>query len=293
MAPSGRDPSAAGADEGELYGVARDRFVAERNALARALRADGRREDAQRVAKLGKPTLAVWTVNQLARRDAGAIDELFAAGDQLGDAQRELLAGAGDRETLRAAGQRERAAVDALVTAARAVIGAAGDPASPAALGRIADTLHAAALEPEVQPLVRNGRLDRELRHVGLGDVVQAAQPGDRPAMGRRPARGSGDPGGSGGSGAADTAKRDRQRQAERERERARLETLRDAEAEARHASERAADDVRRAEEARDRAAAALDDADRTLAAARDRARATAEHHRSLERALRRDTLAP
>ena len=281
MAPSGRDPSAAVADEGELYGVARDRFVAERNALARALRADGRREDAQRVAKLGKPTLAVWTVNQLARRDAGAIDELFAAGEQLGDAQHELLAGAGDRETLRAAGQRERAAVDALVTAARAVIGAAGDPVSPAALGRIADTLHAAAFEPEVQPLVRNGCLDRELRHVGLGD----AQPGDRPATGR-PARGSGS------SGAADTAKRDRQRQAERERERARLEALRNAETEARHASERAADDVRRAERDRDRAAAALDDADRALATARDHAREAAEHHRSLQRSLRLDRLA-
>jgi hypothetical protein len=272
------------ADEGELYGVARDQFVAERNALARALRADGRREDAQRVAKLGKPTLAVWTVNQLARRDAGAIDELFAAGEQLGDSQRELLAGDGDRETLRAAGQRERAAVDALVTAARSVIGAAGDPASPAALGRIADTLHAAALEPEVQPLVRNGRLDRELRHVGLGDVVQPAPPGDRPNAGRGSR-------GSRGSRAADTEKRDRERQAERERERARLEALQKAETEARHASERAADDVRRAEQARDRAAAALDDADRTLAAARDHAREAAEHHRSLRRSLRLDTL--
>jgi hypothetical protein len=281
MAPSGRDPSAAVADEGELYGVARDRFVAERNALARALRADGRREDAQRVAKLGKPTLAVWTVNQLARRDAGAIDELFAAGDQLADAQRELLAGAGDRETLRAAGQRERAAVDALVTAARAVIGAAGDPASPAALGRIADTLHAAALEPEVQPLVRNGRLDRELRHVGLGD----AQPGNRSGTGRDAGRRSG------GSRAGDTEQRDRHRQAERERERARLEALRDAETEARHASERAADDVRRAERDRDRAAAALDDADRALATARDHAREAAEHHRSLQRSLRLDRL--
>jgi len=275
------------ADEGALYGVSRDRFVAERNALARALRADGRREDAQRVAKLGKPTLAVWTINQLARRDSGAIDELFAAGEQLGDAQRELIAGDGDRETLRAAGQRERDAVDALVTSGRAVIGAAGDPASPATLGRIADTLHAAALEPEVQQLVRNGCLDREFRHVGLGDVVQGAPPGDRPGMGRPAARRPRGP------GAAETAKRDRQRQAERERERVRLEALRDAEAEARHASERAAEDVRRAEEVRDRAAAALDDADRTLAAARDSARATAEHHRSLERSLRRDTLAP
>ncbi|MFZ0384823.1 MAG: hypothetical protein WAL22_04095 [Solirubrobacteraceae bacterium] len=261
------------ADESELYGVSRDRFVVERNALARALRADGRRDDAQRVAKLAKPTLAVWTVNQLARRDSDAIDELFAAGQQLDDAQRELLAGDGDRETLRAAGQRERDAVDALVTAARTVIGDAGDPASPATLGRIADTLHAAALEPEVQLIVRDGRLDRELRHVGLGDVAERAQPGDRPRTGR----------GAGRTSRADTQQRDRQRQAEREREAARLEALRKAESEARHAAEQAADDVRRAEEARDRAAAALDDADHTLAAARERAQVAAEHHRSLQ----------
>jgi hypothetical protein len=266
-------------DEGELYGVSRDRFVAERNALARALRADGRREDAERVAKLGKPTLAVWAVNQLARRESDAIDELFAAGDRLGDAQRELIAGDGDRDALRAAVQQERAAVDALVAAGQTVIAAAGDPASPATLGRVGETLHAAALEPELHQLVRNGCLDRELRHVGLGDVVDAAPPRDRPDTARRASRRAG------GSSAAKTKKRDRQRQAERDRAQARLEELRKAEAEARRASDRAAHDLRLAEEARDRAAAALDDADRTLAAARDHARAAAEQHGSLRQA--------
>jgi hypothetical protein len=267
-------------DEGELYGVSRDRFVTERNALARALRADGRREDAERVAKLAKPTLAVWAVNQLARRDsAAAIAELFAAGDRLGEAQRELIAGDGDRDALRAAGQRERAAFDALVAAAQTVIGAAGDRASPAALGRVAETLHAAALEPELHQLVSNGCLDRELRHVGLGDAIDAAPPSARPGTARGAGRGAGS------SSAATTKQRDRQRQAERDREQARLEQLRKAEAEARDASDRAAHDLRLAEEARERAAAALDDADRTLAAARDHARSAAERHRSLRTA--------
>ncbi len=272
--------SVAVVDEAELYGVSRDRFVAERNALARALRADGRREDAERVAKLAKPTLAVWAINQLARRESDAIDELFAAGDRLGDAQRALIAGDGDRDALRAAGQRERTAVEALVAAARTVIGAAGDPASPATLDRLADTLHAAALEPELHQVVRNGCLDRELRHVGLGDAVNAAPPRDRPGTARRADRGSR------GSTAAATQQRDRERRAERERERARREGLRKAEAEARDASDRAAHDLRLAEEARDRAAVALDDAERSLAAARDHARAAAEHHRSLRQAL-------
>jgi len=283
--PSARayDLPVAVVDERALYGVPRDRFVAERNALARALRADGHRDDAQRVGKLGKPTVAVWTVNQLARREPDAIDELFTAGEQLADAQRQLIAGDGDRDALRAAGRRVRAAVDALVATARGVIGAAGDPASPATLDRVAETLHAAALEPEVHQTVRNGCLDRELRHVGLGDVVGPAQPGDQPVADRRASRDSAGP------PAAGTKPRDRQRQVEHEqarRERERLEGLRIAEPAARRRSDRAAGDLRLAEEARDRAAAALDDADRALTVARDDARAAAEHHRSLQRDL-------
>lgn len=279
MTAAAYDLRVAVVDERELYGVSRDRFVTERNALARALRADGRREDAKRVAKLAKPTQAVWAVNQLARGDSAALDELFAAGDRLGEAQRDLIAGDGDRDALRAAGQRERAAVDALVAAAQTVIGAAGDRASPATLGRVAQTLHAAALEPELHQLVSNGCLDRELRHVGLGDAIDAAPASARPDTARGPGRGAGS------SSPATTKQRDRQRQAEREREQARLEQLRKAEAEARDASDRAAHDLRLAEESRERAAAALDDADRTLAAARDHARAAAEHHRSLRTA--------
>ena len=47
-------------DVDELYGLPIDRFVAERGAVARGLRADGKREEAARVSGLRKPSVAAW-----------------------------------------------------------------------------------------------------------------------------------------------------------------------------------------------------------------------------------------
>src|SRR5688500_1165037 len=113
-------------DQDDLYGLPLDRFVAERGALAKALRADGRRDEAARVAALRKPSVAAWAVNQLARTQRRAMRELLAAGDELRDAQEALLAGKGDARALRAAGERERAAVDQLVDAALGLLTSTG-----------------------------------------------------------------------------------------------------------------------------------------------------------------------
>ena len=50
-----------------LYGLPLEDFVAERDALAKRLRGEGRREDAQAVKALAKPTVAAWAVNQAVR----------------------------------------------------------------------------------------------------------------------------------------------------------------------------------------------------------------------------------
>src|SRR3954451_8937894 len=102
-------------DPDELYGLALDRFIPERTALAKALRADRRRDEAADVAALRKPSVAAWAVNQLVRSQGAALHELFDAGDELRDAQAALLSGSGDGRALRAANERERGAVDALV----------------------------------------------------------------------------------------------------------------------------------------------------------------------------------
>ena len=68
----------------ELYGLPLERFVPERQALARELRTGGRREQAAEVASLRKPSVAAWAVNQLVRTQRKAVAEIVPAfGDRL------------------------------------------------------------------------------------------------------------------------------------------------------------------------------------------------------------------
>ncbi|HEV2775045.1 MAG TPA: hypothetical protein VGV90_05600, partial [Solirubrobacteraceae bacterium] len=163
-------------DADDLYGLPLDQFIPERGALTKALRADKRRDEAATVAALRKPSVAAWAVNQLVRSQRAGVQDLFAAGDELRDAQAQLLSGSGDGRTLRAANERERAAVDELVQAARGLLSSDGHELSPAVVDRVADTLHAAALDEGARAQVREGRLERELRHVGLG-LGESADP--------------------------------------------------------------------------------------------------------------------
>lgn len=128
-------------DSDDLYGLPLDRFVAQRAALVRTLRAGGRRDEAASVAALRKPSIAARAVNQLVRTQRSAVEALFGAGDELRDAQAELLAGRGAGRELRAAGERERAAAKRLMDVARGLPTSEGEDLSPAVLDRVADTL--------------------------------------------------------------------------------------------------------------------------------------------------------
>ncbi len=156
-------------DASDLYGVAFERFVAERAALARVRRGEGRREEAKRVVGLRKPSIAAWAVNQLARTQRAALADLFAVGDELSRVHAELLDGRGDPGALRAATVRERDAVNQLTEAAHGLLSEGGHEPSAATLERVSGTLHAAAREQQARELVRVGCLERELRLVGLG----------------------------------------------------------------------------------------------------------------------------
>ena len=68
-------------------------FVAERDALAKQLRADGRRDEAAAVKALGKPTVAAWAANQAVRSQKKPARDLWKAGDQLSAAHDAVLAG--------------------------------------------------------------------------------------------------------------------------------------------------------------------------------------------------------
>jgi hypothetical protein len=218
----------------DLYGLPLERFVVERGALAKALRADGKRDEAAEAAKLRKPSVAAWAVNQLVRTQSRGVKALFKAGDQLQRAQADLLAGKGDAGKLRAAAEREREAVDELTEAARGLLSSEGHELGSATLDRVSDTLHAGALDDDARTQVQDGCLERELRHVGLGAFGELVASPPAP-------------------------KRDRAAEKAAEK----------AEAEHRRAVERANRDVETAQARRDRAADALREAEQTLAAAR------------------------
>jgi hypothetical protein len=250
----------------DLYGLPLERFTEERNALAKRLRREGRRVDAAEVAKLRKPSLTAWAVNQLTRDRRQQVEALFEAGDRLRAAQADLLAGKAQREALRDAVEAERGAVARLTEEARSVLSAGGQDASSTRLEQISDTLHAAALEDEARAQVKGGRLERELRHVGLGGVAAAAAP--RRSPGKRPA--SQKPRSSPEARKGEAQARD---EAGRQRK---------EETEARARMKRAARAVEAAEERLDRAAERLREAEQRLAAAREvLARATHDHRRA------------
>ena len=283
----------------DLYGLPLDRFIPERGALAKALRAEGRRDEAARVARLRKPSLAAWAVNQLIRTQASAVNDLFEAGDALQHAQSELLEGRGDARGMREAGVRERSAVDALTEVARGLLSSDGHELTQTTLERVSETLHAAAFDDQARGQVRDGCLEKELRHVGLGGAWAVGAP----ATPRAPAHGARerDP-----ARERDRARqRDRARAPETDHTQARERTeqrdaARRAEAESRRLAERATRELNAAQRRRDRAdealrkaADALRDAEDALRAAEnalstagDRAQETELAHRRTQQAL-------
>ncbi len=106
------------------------------------------------MAALRKPSVAAWAVNQLVRTQRRAVAELFEAGDALRAAHENVLAGRADANELRAAVERERAAVDALTGAARGLLTSQGHELSQTIIDRVADTLHAAALDDDARSQV-------------------------------------------------------------------------------------------------------------------------------------------
>jgi hypothetical protein len=245
-------------DPDDLYGLPLDRFTDERNALAKRLRQEGRRAESAGVAKLSKPSLAAWAVNQLVRTQQREVGALLKAGDALQKAQADVLAGRGSAGELRKAAEAERTALDRLTGKARGLLSSEGHELSPAKLEQVSETLHAAAIDEDVRARVRDGCLDRELRHVGLG------------ALGAAPA-----------SAAAPAAARRARSRSDEERA-AKLRSARQAEAATRREAERAERSARAAEERRDRAAERLQEAEDALATARElAAEATREHDRA------------
>jgi hypothetical protein len=260
------------ADAHDLYGLPLERFVPERAALARTFREEGRREEAAKVGKLAKPSIAAWAVNQLVRTQHRAVSDLFEAGDALQKAQDDLLSGRSDGEALRTAAERERAAVESLMERARGLLSSEGHELSQTTLDRVADTLHAAAVDADVREQVQEGCLQKELRHSGLGGAGAAlGAPAPAPRKGAR---------------AGSTAERQPSpRPADRQRTK-RLEAARKAESAARRAARQAERELKQAEARRDQAAATLAESEDALDAARHKVEEAEHEHARAQQEL-------
>jgi hypothetical protein len=154
-----------------VYGAELDAFVSERTRLARELRDSGDREAADQVAKLKKPTVAAWALNQLSRRQRRDVDLLLDAGHRLRQAQEGVVGGA-DREVFEKAQKTQRDALRRLTQQASELLGGA----SSQALAQISGTLRAAAVSEEGRELLARGRFAVPLEAEGF-DVFGALPP--------------------------------------------------------------------------------------------------------------------
>jgi hypothetical protein len=163
-------------DLDRLYGLPREEFTSARNALVRDLRKAGRKDDAEEVRALKKPSVSAWAVNQLARQHPQEISELVRAGDALRKAQRDVLGGKKGAD-VRAASRVQHELTDELVGAARVLLEESGARASPSVAHRISGTLRAASTDPAAAKALREGRLTDDVESVGFGPLLHVAPP--------------------------------------------------------------------------------------------------------------------
>lgn len=215
-----------------LYGLPLGEFTKERDALARRLRAEGKRDEAAEIGALRKPVLAAWVVNRLARERRDDVRALVDAAE-------------GIRKGKADADERFRAAADDLVRAGRDLLAAEGRKATDAVVRDVATTIRsAAATDPG---LLAGGRLTEPVEATGF-EAMAGAVPG--PAA-RRPAR---------------APSRD-----DRKAEKARVDEARAAVAAARQEARSLRRDADRAEREARRASAEADAADGRVAEAEER----------------------
>jgi hypothetical protein len=134
-------------------------FTGARNALAARLKKEGRRNDADRVKLLAKPSVSAWTVNQIYWDHREAFDRLIASGRRLRPAQKLRLAGkvAGMRDSLDA----RREVLAHLSDLATDLLREAGSNPSPDTLRRVTTTLEAMS----AYALLSNGPTPGRLTH--------------------------------------------------------------------------------------------------------------------------------
>ncbi len=169
-------PDAHSADIDRLYALPLEEFTAERDELAKRSRKEGDRDAAAAVKALKKPSVAAWVVNQVRRDRPEDVRRLLDVTEELHRVYAGLSS-AGARERLGEAADMQRDLVRSLVRCAKQLLDAGGHSANEQTLGKVADTLRAAALDEELREEVSAGRVVKEQRAAGLGPLEALPSP--------------------------------------------------------------------------------------------------------------------
>lgn len=215
----------------ELFALPPEEFVAARDRLATELKDAGKTDEAAEVKKLRRPSIVAWAVNAASRERPEEVAALRESGQALRRAQRKALSGGGGEDLRRATDDR-RALIQSLADVGVAAIGARGGAHRDA----IAATFDAASVDDELGERLQFGTLERDAKPTaGFGaiegfEVLQGGGSEDDEAVEEDPAE----------------ARRERAREARAAAQRA-------------ASAERAAEKARtRAEDLKEKAAAAV-----------------------------------
>lgn len=158
----------------ELFGLPLDEFTARRDSLVKQLRAEERREEAEAVGKLRKPTTDAWALNQVARRQSDLIDALVESHDALRQA--------GDVESMRSASESRQRALEAVLAAASVILEEAGHSSGGPVRDRMSRTLLAAATDATTEDSLVSGTLERTAEMAAQWPGSTFSTPSPRPS---------------------------------------------------------------------------------------------------------------
>jgi hypothetical protein len=164
----------------DLYGLPVEEFTKARDELAKELRKSGKKEAADEVKALRKPSVSAWAVNQAVRRRPQDAKALVKAGDELRKAQRGVVGGRAAPSGLRDATAAHRRLVEELTEEARAALEERG-AAAAATVTRVAQTLRAASIDKETSKALTAGTLAEDVEQAGFGPLLAAVPSGTRP----------------------------------------------------------------------------------------------------------------
>jgi len=167
-------------------------FVTDRNALVKELLAEKRKDEANRVRQLTRPSLVVWTLNQLHWRHPLEVKRLLEIGDEMRDLQRGKLS----REVSRSLPKARQTHLALLMSHAEALLNEGGHAAASDTLRRVSHSLDALASWGK-QFSFPLGRLTQEIASPALEDLLKlaAGTPRSRPTPASSPPKKGGNSG--------------------------------------------------------------------------------------------------